>query len=204
MTLLKTSLHERHDVTNHWQLDWFVRQLVQAVHCWPFVSRINRWIPFKITTDTESVSVSFRHRVCIFPLRTTCDATQNKYTLIPKANFRILKLAMHEDFHWPSFEPPLNRSLTRYLNVRVAHVPGREGRERFPRHRPQRKLQVSDPGMHHTRALVHVGIANPWWRGKRYRHSRRMRNPQFYVSGKRPITYIIANMYRDVCWSGWI
>ena len=32
---------------------------------------------------------------------------------------------------------------------------------------------------------MHVGIANPHWRGKRSRHSRRMRNPQFYVSGKR-------------------
>ena len=27
------------------------------------------------------------------------------------------------------------------------------------------------------------------WRGKRSRHSRRMRNPQFYVSGKRPIAF---------------
>ena len=34
---------------------------------------------------------------------------------------------------------------------------------------------------------MHVGIANPRLRGKRYRHSRRMRNPQFYVSGKRPM-----------------
>ena len=31
---------------------------------------------------------------------------------------------------------------------------------------------------------MHVGIANPRWRGKR---SRRMLNPQFYVSGKRPM-----------------
>ena len=35
---------------------------------------------------------------------------------------------------------------------------------------------------------MHVGIANPRWRGKRSRHSRRMRNPQFfYVYGKRPM-----------------
>ena len=33
---------------------------------------------------------------------------------------------------------------------------------------------------------MHVGIANPRWWGKRSRHSRRMRNPQFYVSGKSP------------------
>ena len=36
---------------------------------------------------------------------------------------------------------------------------------------------------------MHVGVANPWCRGKRSRHSRRMRNPQFYVTGKRPIAY---------------
>ena len=54
-----------------------------------------------------------------------------------------------------------------------------------------------DPDMHHGTCLTHV----PWcmsgsltsgflWnrlRGKRSRHSRRMRNPQFCVSGKRPI-----------------
>ena len=39
----------------------------------------------------------------------------------------------------------------------------------------------------HTRAVMHVGIANPRWRRKRSRHSRRMRNPLFYVPGKRPI-----------------
>ena len=39
----------------------------------------------------------------------------------------------------------------------------------------------------HSRAVMHVGIAKSWWRGKRSRLSRRMRNSQFYVSGKRPI-----------------
>ena len=36
-------------------------------------------------------------------------------------------------------------------------------------------------------AVMHVGIANLRWRGKRSRHSRRIRNPRFYVSGKSPI-----------------
>ena len=35
----------------------------------------------------------------------------------------------------------------------------------------------------HARAVMHVGIANPRWRGKGPWHSRRI--PQFYVSGKR-------------------
>ena len=37
---------------------------------------------------------------------------------------------------------------------------------------------------------MHVGIANPRWRGKCSRHSWRMRNLQFCVSGKRPIHQI--------------
>ena len=56
---------------------------------------------------------------------------------------------------------------------------------------------VSDPDMHHGTCVTHV----PWYmsgsltsgflwsrrRGKRSRHSWRMRNPQFCVSGKRPM-----------------
>ena len=34
---------------------------------------------------------------------------------------------------------------------------------------------------------MHVGIAIPWLWGKRSRHSRRLRNPQFHVPRKRPI-----------------
>ena len=51
---------------------------------------------------------------------------------------------------------------------------------------------------------MHFGIANPRWRGKRSRHSRRMRNPQFYISGKRPMgnwvtaTVIICTMLQDL------
>ena len=74
-----------------------------------------------------------------------------------------------------------------YVKLRVAHAPGT-----FPP--PPR---VSDPDMHHGTYVTHVPWCMPWsltkgflwcrWRGKRTRHSRRMRNPQFYVSGKRPI-----------------
>ena len=38
-----------------------------------------------------------------------------------------------------------------------------------------------------ARDVMHVGIANPWWLGKRTRNSRHMHNPQAYVSGKRPM-----------------
>ena len=67
-----------------------------------------------------------------------------------------------------------------------------ECRERFPCHILQRKPLVSDPGMQHGTCVTHV----PWCmagsptRGggkKRSRHYQRMRIPQYYVSGKRPM-----------------
>ena len=82
--------------------------------------------------------------------------------------------------------------LTRYVKLRFAHAPGMPGTFSLP-------PQVSNPNMHHGMCVTHV----PWcmsglltsgflwsrWRGKRSRHSRRMHNPQFYVSGKRPIEH---------------
>ena len=57
--------------------------------------------------------------------------------------------------------------------------------------------QVSDPDMHQDTCVMHVpwcmpgsltsGFLYSRWRGKRSRNSQRMRNPQFYVSGKRPM-----------------
>ena len=82
----------------------------------------------------------------------------------------------------------------------------REYRERFSRHRLQRKPLVSDPGRHHgtcvthARAVMHVGIANPRWQGKRSLHSRRIRNPEFYVSDKKPIQVFICFIYPYQSW----
>ena len=84
----------------------------------------------------------------------------------------------------------IHGTLARYIKLRVAHAPGMLGT--FPP--PQR---VSDPDMHHGTCVAHV----PWymsgsltsgflwsrWRGKRSQHSQRMRNPWFYVCGKRPM-----------------
>ena len=57
--------------------------------------------------------------------------------------------------------------------------------------------QVSDPDINHGTCVTHVPWCMPgsltsvffWsrWRGKRFRHSRRMHNTKFCVSGKRPI-----------------
>ena len=84
--------------------------------------------------------------------------------------------------------------LARYVKLRVAHAPGMPGTfSPSPR--------VSDPDMHHGTCVTHVPwcmsgsliSSFPWrrWRGKRSRHSRRMRNPQFCVSGKRPMPRVV-------------
>ena len=83
----------------------------------------------------------------------------------------------------------------------------RECRERFPRHRHQNKPFVSDPDMHHgvrhARAVMHAGIANSQCRGKRSRHSRRMHNPQLYVSSKRPESLSLAFRERPFTQRTW-
>ena len=83
-----------------------------------------------------------------------------------------------------------NGPLTRYAKMQVAHAPGMPGTFSPP-------PRVSDPDMHHGTCVTHVPWCMPgsltsgflWsrWRGKRSRHSRRMRNSQFY--GKRPMIY---------------
>ena len=69
--------------------------------------------------------------------------------------------------------------------------------------------RVSDPDMHHGTCVTHVprcmtGSLNSgflwsrWWRNCS-RHSQRMRNPQFYVSGKRPITNFFHSVPKRLC-----
>ena len=60
----------------------------------------------------------------------------------------------------------------------------------FPAGNFQGNRLISYHGVRQARAMVHAGIANLRWRGKRTRRSRRMRKPQFYASGKRPIEVI--------------
>ena len=77
--------------------------------------------------------------------------------------------------------------LARYVKLRAVHAPGTL-ETFFP---PPR---VSDPDMHRSTCVTHVPWCIPrslnsgflWcrWRGK---CSRRVRNPQFYVSGKSPL-----------------
>ena len=95
--------------------------------------------------------------------------------------------------------------LARYVKLLVAHAPGMPGTF-FP------PPQVSDPDMHHGTCVTHVPWCMPgslttsflWnrWRGKCSRHSRRMRNPQFYVSGKRPMMTLFTDAYASAGLTG--
>ena len=79
--------------------------------------------------------------------------------------------------------------------LRVAHAPGMPGTFSPP-------PLVSDPDIHHGTCVTHVPWCMPgeltsgflWCRcrEKRSRHSRRMRNPKFCVSGKRPMLNIVV------------
>ena len=98
----------------------------------------------------------------------------------------------------------LHGPLTRYVKLWVAHAPGMQGTF-FLGHRLQRKPLVTDSGMHHVNGtcvrhvpVMYVRIAYPRLRGKRSRHSRHMRNPQVYVSGKRPIDRAYACVLRFI------
>ena len=87
--------------------------------------------------------------------------------------------------------------LTRYIKLRVAHAPGMPGTFSPPSTSEEAASKRSRHASRHVRdarVVMHLGIANPQWRGKPSRHSRRMRNPQFPVSGKRPM--LITNSYR--------
>ena len=92
--------------------------------------------------------------------------------------------------YWDNF---VHGPLIRYAKLQVAHTPRMLGA-----FSPQ--PWVSDPDMHHGTCVTHVPWRMPgslacgflWsrWLGKRSRHSLRMRNSQFYVSGKRSVLIV--------------
>ena len=96
--------------------------------------------------------------------------------------------------HFVLYDGPL----TRYVKLWVAHAPGMLGTFSPPPTSKETAGLRSRHASRHVRdahAVMHIGIANPQWRGKGARDSRRMRNAQFYVSGKRPMD-VICSLYR--------
>ena len=104
------------------------------------------------------------------------------------------------------FIDPVNGPLTRYEKIAGYACAGNVGNVSPP-------PRVSDPDMHHGTCVTHVTWCMPgsltsgflWsrWRGKRSRHFRSMRNPQFCVSGKRPMLRPIdSGRTRLTTWQG--
>ena len=93
----------------------------------------------------------------------------------------------------------LHGPLARYVKLRVAHALEMRGTFSPP-------PRVSNTDMHRGTCVTHVSWCMPgslnigflWieWRWKRSRHSRRMRNPLFYVSGKRPMAESLVGVSR--------
>ena len=96
--------------------------------------------------------------------------------------------------------------LVRCVKLRIAHEPEMPGTFSPP-------PRVSNPDMHHGTCVTHVPWCMPgsltsgflWslWPRKRFRHSRCMHNLQFYVSGKRPMSFHEASykqkVYKCMC-----
>ena len=85
--------------------------------------------------------------------------------------------------------------LIRYAELRVTHVPWIPRTSSPPPTSKEtasskRRFRYALWHVRHARAVMHDGIANPLWRGKRSRHSRRMHNSRFYVSVKKPTAWI--------------
>ena len=117
---------------------------------------------------------------------------------IAKAAGKIMSNSSVEMSHATASHGPL----ARYVKLRVAHASGMPGMV-------SPTPWVSDPDMNHGTCVTHVplcisgslttGFLWNWWRRKRSRHSRCMRKPQFYVSGKRPIAEVLLHVFKS-CW----
>ena len=82
-----------------------------------------------------------------------------------------------------------NGPLTRYAKLWVAHAPGMPGTFFPPPTSKETASQRSRYASRHVsdaRAVMHVGIANSRWWGKRSQHSRCMGNPQFTYLARGP------------------
>ena len=80
--------------------------------------------------------------------------------------------------------------LAKCVKLWVAHAPGMPGTfspSTASKENVSKRSRHASRHVRHARAVMRVEITNPRLRGKCSRHSRRMRNPQFYVSGKRTI-----------------
>ena len=117
-------------------------------------------------------------------LRISIVSKQNQLC-VRMSKFQLHGFYVHTKNAMPLLLFRYHRPLTTYAKLRVTHTPGMPGTFSSP-------PRVSDPDMHHCTCVAHV----PWYMPESLTsgflwsrcHSRRMRNPQFCASGKRPIS----------------
>ena len=136
-------------------------------------------IPFAIKSSYICFWHTKRHFVVFIHLNKLCY----RYMVKPE-NSEIGLLQVGTSWHRNLSILLANGPLSRYVKLRIAHAPGMPGTFSPP-------PLVSDPDIQHGTCVMHmpwcmpVSLTSsfPWsrWRGKRSRHSRRMRNPQHDV-----------------------
>ena len=146
------------------------------------------WVIWSRTSITTYISLTYVYLETKSPLNNCIFQTlADKTGGIDRLN-KIIIIMQQPDSK--ACRSEIHGSPVSYVNLRVAHTLGMPGTFSPP-------PRISDPDMHQGTCLRHVPRCIPLsltscflWRrrqGKCSRHSQCMRNPQFSVSGKRPM-----------------
>ena len=160
-------------------------------YTWPTVKRRTHFVGniYKACFRVKSFIICFKFDWCfsIELQMTTSNKWLNMWQAITCTNDEPMQHHIYAAWDFTGWHHGL---LARYVKLPVAHAPEMPGTFSLP-------LWVSDPNMHHDTCVTHVPwcmtgslpsgfLWNLWW-GKHSWHSQRMRNPQFCVSGNRPV-----------------
>ena len=171
-------IHDRSSIEKHWTTFWFMIMFPLTIsRSTSNLSQTTETILHYLHEATEVLG-DCREYLCF----SRCFRITNDYVFTEGKIMYGIAILMDD-----------NGPLTRYAMLRVAHALVMPGTFSPP-------PWVSDPDMHPGTCVAHVPWCMPgsltsgflWsrWRGKRSRHSwhsRRMRNRQFGVSGKKPM-----------------
>ena len=195
--------HQDMPFTSNWRNGWWGinSDMVISIICSCLGERsffVARWTPFTGTfADVPRNEYKFVSPIMTYTLHKHC-AVRLCLTLFGLPSMYTL-CVWHLMTHYSS-DGNKPWASCQIRKIAGAHAPGMPGTFSPP-------PRVSNPDMHHGTCVTHV----PWCmpgsltrvsfeygvEGKRSRYSRRMRNPQFCVSGKRPIAWTNADCQID-------
>ena len=152
------------------------RVMYQQYPQWPMSQHFNAGPSHISTSDYMHAHRIARYRIYLFIWKSIYFRPWHSWTIgswilytQPWASHQIRKIAGYACAeNAVNVFPATDLKENRYLAIQ-AYITARK----WP------LSDLSDDG--HARAVMHVGIANPRWRGKRSLHSRRMRNLQFLL-----------------------